>query len=338
MLMGLPMHRSLFVVALLFAVVSANWAMDGFSVTTHSVFGADGGNGLFGSIVRHDIAGSKVAGSKVLVPGPARKPAISPDGKWIAFIKQNGTIAVIPAEGGKPKDLIQAHPGCHIDFVDGGWIYYNLGGTEDAASKKLRRVNADSGKDEKVVDFNVESGIWRFGISRDGKRMAIDRDKGDVMWTYDLVKNNRRLGDSNSLQGLTKYPGGNCGGSMSPGGVYFGAGHDTHNAYHIVDWATRTEVFSFAYIDIPELAAASWFKSPHGHWHERNAWSTNSDEWVILHMFGGEGGSEYSCGNQILVNWVKKEVVLPTDNSADSNQDDCAGDLWVAGASAAKRK
>lgn len=336
------MRHFMLILALLASQPIAGWSLDGFSVTTHSAFGEDGGNGLFGEIRRHDIAGGKVAPPSTIFPGPARKPAISPDGTFVAFIKRDGMIAVVPAAGGPAKDLVLGHPGGHLDVIDGGWIYYNLGGVEDAGSVKLRRVNAATGKDEKVVDFQVEGGdkIWRFGVSRDGKRMEVDRAGGVRVWTYDLARNDGKLTGANALQGVTAYPdnGESCGGSMSASGAYFGAGHDSHMAYHILDWATRKEVFSFAYGPVEGLPLAAWFPTANGNFHERNAWSVNSDDWLLLHVLGGAGKGEHSCGNQVLVNWAKKTALAATANAIGSGRDDCAGDLWISATAPAKSK
>ncbi len=55
-------------------------------------------------------------------------PRFSPDGKWIAYADQTQTLRVVPAEGGKPRDVdrsLQAEIREYVWSPDGRWLAYS---------------------------------------------------------------------------------------------------------------------------------------------------------------------------------------------------------------------
>ncbi len=66
------------------------------------------GVSTFGKIVRHDIKDSHVVESRVLYQGKAGAAVIDPSGERVAFIKLDGRLHVMKADGTGLKELAQA--------------------------------------------------------------------------------------------------------------------------------------------------------------------------------------------------------------------------------------
>ncbi len=195
-------------------------AVDGVSVTAHWTGTNENLYGGYGQIVRHDIVDSQVVSHTVLYDdpaNPARNPVISPDGSRVAFLLQDGSIAVMSMGGGQAEVLQNAHShgeAC-LDWPSDDWIYYTKGGfNQPSGSKLLHRINATTGADEYVLTFLkedgvTESGTWRFHIANDLRRASVRPDDTQPMpygciTAFDLV-DDTHLRTARSLGSLALF-------------------------------------------------------------------------------------------------------------------------------------
>jgi hypothetical protein len=317
-------------------------AVDGVSVTAHWTGSNENLYGGYGQIVRHDIVDSQVVGHSVLYDNPAnpaRNPVIAPDGSRVAFLLQDGSIAVMSIVGGQATILqsAQSHGEACLDWPAGDWIYYTKGGfSQPSGSKLLHRVNAVSDSDEYVLTFLkddgvTESGTWRFHIANDLTRSSIRPDDTNPMpagciTAFDLV-NDGHLRSDRSLGSVGDY---RCSTGIDPQGVYILEGNQAHDGVSILRWDDLSEVKSFLWTD-----TLSWGPdtADTGNSHNRNAWSTNSQKWLCIHIGFGTRGARGA--NQMLINWVDEERIVVSENQDDESprKFDDAGDFWVGSAS-----
>jgi len=295
-------------------------AVSGVSVTAHwsGEFENATFYGGFGEIWRHDIRDDVVVSHQMIYEGPAREPRINFTGTQVALIKEDGTIALMSIDGGPVTDLILGHPHGTIDWPEGDWIYYNLGTWGDQTSRYLRRVNAVSGDDEEVVEF--ESSTWRFGIARDHQRAAVrDTSVQNTIVAYDLVNDNGQMRSSRAVD----VP--SCGTAMDPEGEYFLDGMIDHSGVDIRRWDDLEIVESFTHV-----AAQAWGDRDSGEGHNRNHWANNAQDWLAMHVGWNLHFSNDSRGsNQVLYNWVEHARIVVTENDDYSYTYDSAGDFWV---------
>ncbi len=162
------------------AAVKAS-AVSGIALTTHRPGGGDHGFGVapstFGEIVRHDIKDNRVVGSRVIYPGKARAAFIDPSGERVVFIKLDGRLHVMKADGTGLKELAKARNrnASAVAWPAGDWVYYSEEGRApqgvwneaekaDIPEKRaIRRVNVVSGEDEEVGA--APSSIWQLSLA-----------------------------------------------------------------------------------------------------------------------------------------------------------------------------
>ncbi|MBW1810165.1 MAG: hypothetical protein JRJ87_18350 [Deltaproteobacteria bacterium] len=312
-------------------------AVDGVSVTAHWSGSNENLYGGYGQIVRHDIVNNVVTDHTVLYPlnaeQPGRNPVINFDGTHVAFLRQDGRILVVPIAGGDPTVLqsAQSHGEACLDWPQGDWIYYNKGGfSQPSGSKLLHRVNAFTDQDEFVLTFKKEdgttdSGTWRFHIAADNQKAAIRPDDTNphpagCITAFDLV-NDTHLRTDRSLGAVGDY---RCSTGIDPLGVYFSEGNVQHSGVTVHLWSDLSEVKTFLWED-----ARLWGPdtSDTGISHNRNAWSTNSQKWMCIHV--GWGNRGFRGANQMLINWDDQERIVASTNTDNSYEFDDAGDFWV---------
>jgi len=114
-------------------------------------------------------------------PTADRKPAFSPDGKWIAYVAggdpkdiwyASNHVSVVPVEGGQPRPLT-AELDRNVEnprfSPDSASVYFVL---EEGGNDHLARVPAAGGKVERVV--SGERSIETFAISPQGKIVVLE--------------------------------------------------------------------------------------------------------------------------------------------------------------------
>jgi eukaryotic-like serine/threonine-protein kinase len=137
-----------------------------------------------GALWKFSSDGNKL--SLLAAKSPARA-AISPDGKWIAYVfKENPVykIAIIPSDGGQPVKVFGPPPGYLASVVRWGPNAHTL--TYAATSKddvtNLWTQPLSGGPPKQITSFGTES-IADFAWSPDGKYLAIARGH----WASDAV-------------------------------------------------------------------------------------------------------------------------------------------------------
>jgi TolB protein len=115
-------------------------------------------------------------------------PALSPDGKYIAYYFNDGgvKIGIIPFNGGKPNKVFDTPGGwgCVQWSPDGSALDY-VDVREGVAN--IWRQPIAGGPPRKVTDFTQDL-IWWFAYSHDGKQLALARgaQSSDVVMISNL--------------------------------------------------------------------------------------------------------------------------------------------------------
>ncbi|MCS7060702.1 MAG: S9 family peptidase [Anaerolineae bacterium] len=154
------------------------WSVDGQSIYAAVARDPESGIlGLYTDIVRLPAAsGAERSLERLTAAGhTAWKPEMSPDGRWIAFLRLNEdrllyrvtTLALMPADGGQVVDLT-AGLDRSVDAwrwsKDGAYIYFTL--IADGAVN-LHRVRISDGQIEQLTDATQE--ITSFDVAADGR-------------------------------------------------------------------------------------------------------------------------------------------------------------------------
>jgi len=105
--------------------------------------------------------------------------ARSPDGKVIAYRRADGSVWLLPVEGGPPRKIVDTKGRAQPKWSpDGKWIFYGEGG-------KLRFVRI---ADTLRVDLDLPEELGDYlSWSPDGKKLLFYRLSYDEMWTAKVV-------------------------------------------------------------------------------------------------------------------------------------------------------
>ncbi len=137
-------------------------------------------------------------GAQQLTDISSYTPAISPDGKFVAYLYGEGAaaafklkFAVIPSTGGAPLHQFDVPPGKEGDLrftPDGHGIAYAV--TDDHGVGNLWVQSLAGGAPRQITDFKADR-IFDFAWSRDGKQLAVSRGRvnRDVVLLTDTAKN-----------------------------------------------------------------------------------------------------------------------------------------------------
>jgi serine/threonine-protein kinase len=159
---------------------TSSWSRDGRQIVYSNP------DGLF----VYDLTSAK--SSKVAAGGFHHSPALSPDGRLVAYVVGRyprfnnlsaNSIFIAPITGGVP---IRISDSTHVNLSpawapDGRSLLYvsNLGGTRDVFQQTLSSNGDPSGKPQRIT---TSLGSFRITVSSDGSRMA-----------YDAVRNNSNI-------------------------------------------------------------------------------------------------------------------------------------------------
>ncbi len=308
------------------AVVKAS-AVSGIALTTHRPGGGDHGFGVspetFGEIVRHDIKDNRVVGSRVIYPGKARAAFIDPSGERVVFIKLDGRLHVMKADGTGLKELTRTRNrnASAVAWPAGDWVYYSeegkaprgCWGDEEKADtpekRSIRRVNVVSGEDEEVG--TAPDKIWQLSLAlASGKgsgRYAIVNYLADLSQPGKAV-NSRKL---------------RCGTMVSPSGRFVTEVTETHADLEIWSWDLDTRLTEF------RVNAWAVADGDRRNYFYRPRWSANSDKWVVM-----THGMDFGCterSNAALYNWKEQIQIQLTQNPLDGKACDEGESFWLAG-------
>ena len=310
--------------ALAFAVLAAGVparALDGIAITTH--WAQEGPNPIgavrFGNIIRHDIKDGKVEKSTpIYTQDDAGVACISPFGDRVAFLRKDGTIALVGIGGGEAVALVKLEHGIGAEglsaaasciqwpFGDNGrWVYYiDRPGV-------LRRVHVRSKRVEDVAAFNVEAGEFAMSLyaSRGLGTLVCGAGGGAII--YDMA-----AGTGDLLNALRFPDGGALGATASPDGTLVAAGDASLRNCRVADVAGRVKS-TFA---INQWAGSAGDGA--AAWH-RLRWSVNSPDWLAATQGAGGTGADVLLANAVLYNWRKGEQIQLTKNP--QGQFDAAG-------------
>ncbi|HUU96138.1 MAG TPA: hypothetical protein VM487_10395, partial [Phycisphaerae bacterium] len=302
-------------------------AVDGIALTTHRPGGGDHGFGVapstFGQIVRHDIKDSRVVASRVIYPGKARAAFIDPSGERVVFIKLDGRLHVMKADGTGLKELARTRNrnASAVAWPAGDWVYYSeegrapkgTWGDEEKAEipekRSIRRVNVVSGEDEEVGAAPEK--IWQLSMAlASGKgngRYAITNYLADLSQPGKAV-NSRKL---------------RCGVMVSPSGQYVTEVAESHADLNIWSWDMGTRLTEF------RVNAWAGAAGDGRNYLYRPRWSANSDKWLVM-----THGIDFGCterSNAALYNWKEQIQIQLTHNPLDGQACDEGESFWVAG-------
>ena len=137
-------------------------------------------------------------------------PAFSPDGKQLAFVRQNsdlGDIFIMPANGGEPRRLTFDHaaiPSSPVWTRDGRSLVFS---STRSSIPTLWRISANGGSPVQVPQVGVVT--TNPAISPKGHRLAYEQILGSSsIWSLDLSKINKK-DSSNQIatsKGFTSKP------------------------------------------------------------------------------------------------------------------------------------
>ena len=277
----------------------------------------------FGEIVRHDIKDSRVVGSRVIYPGKARAAFIDPSGERVVFIKLDGRLHVMKADGSELKELARTRNrnASAVAWPAGDWVYYSEEGrapkgvwddeekAETPEKRSIRRVNVVSGEDEEVG--TAPDKIWQLSLalaSGNGSgRYAIVNYLADLSQP-DKAVNSRKL---------------RCGTMVSPSGQYVTEVMESHADLRIWPWDLGSSLTEF---HVNAWAGTGGDGRPHFY---RPRWSANSDKWLVL-----THGADFGCtkrSNAALYNWKERIQIQLTHNPLDGQACDEGESFWLAG-------
>jgi Tol biopolymer transport system component len=93
---------------------------------------------------------------KLLTRGVITYPSFSPDGKWLAFVRNDERAALwrVPVEGGEPTRVAAENVVCPAVSPNGKWIAFVLRGRGER--NRIALVSADGGEVTKTFDARLE--------------------------------------------------------------------------------------------------------------------------------------------------------------------------------------
>ena len=333
--------RALGVLVGVLALAAPAGAVDWIAIATRRKGSGDlcfgVGRSVFGKLVRHDIKNSRVAGSRTIYKGKARRACINWTGDKVAFLKLDGHLCVIGIDGKGFKELKKTrnHNGTAMDWPKGDWVYYSQGQPHSSGKwpeivdtakrtwgqrvtdqlhnqRNIRRVNVVTGKDEAVG--RTGGPIWQFYMAANARkgsgRFACTGMNGD-MANPGRNLNRRGLG---------------CGTGVSPSGGYVFEIENTnrgggHCYLRVWNWELTQRFQTFGVNEFRKTG-----NDTRKHFY-RPRWAVNSDKWIVLTHGTDVNAAQNS--NMVLYNWRDGRQVQVTDNPINGGQNDEGEDFWL---------
>jgi len=308
------------------AAVKAS-AVSGFALTTHRSGGDDDGFAVapatFGEIVRHDIKDNRVVGRRVIYPGKARAAVIDPSGERVAFIKLDGRLHVMKADGTGLEELAKTRNrnASAVAWPAGDWVYYSEEGkapqgrvseeekADTPQKRSIRRINVVSGEDEEVGAAPEK--IWQLSL-------ALTSGKGDGRYAIsNYLADLSQPGKAVNARPLR------CGTMVSPSGQYVTEVMESHADLSIWTWDLGTRLTDL------RINAFAGAEGDGRRTFYRPRWSANSDKWLVM-----THGMDYGCTtrtNVALYNWKEQIQIQLTQNPLDGQACDEGEAFWLAG-------
>lgn len=321
---GTPfLHFALFILRFSFCVLLLSphraFALDGFVITTRWTFNGpvvpEGRN--YGDLVRYDLKDDKVVRVVTIYDGgDAGRAVIGPRGERVAFVRRDGTVAVVPAGGGAVRELLKAPAADHLQWPggEGGrWVYY-LDNDPQGRPRYLKRVSVADGVAEFVVAFNATPGVVALSqdVTRTSGHLVARTDEWPGVVGYDLV-----LG-TGDLFGRMLDEGGYAP-TLAPDGALFADVTTDRAALRVADWNGRPrKVVKAAEPRREALAAARW--------------AVNAGDWVVAGIGRtSQGGPNWlvTSLDAVAFDWPRGRTVRITRN--DAGTFDRSQGIWVEG-------
>jgi serine/threonine protein kinase/Tol biopolymer transport system component len=111
-----------------------------------------------------------------VTPDLCNSPAISPDGKWLAY-RTFEKIVIVPSEGGSPVKSIDVVGSQHRWMPDGQALTFLCGHCRLSSSvsiwANIWKQPLDGGAPQQLTDFLSNGVIFIYAWSRDGKQLAV---------------------------------------------------------------------------------------------------------------------------------------------------------------------
>jgi len=251
-----------------------------------------------------------------------RYPTISPDGKKIAFLRyesyidKNGIlqnadgpihVSIMDTTGKNVVDLVtmshqKAH--CSLDWPLGEWIYY-----QPLGENAIYRVHTKTpSKVEKVTEY---CSFRKFDLNLSGAVAGLQTPAGSTCGYGNILHTFPPAEPAIGKSLICKFSG--CNIATSPSGKYTGSFSNTSHNKIQIGKAADCSKHALTVLEMEQLSG-----KPLGGSQDWPRWSVNSDKWVIS-MIGARINVVETGGNQVLINWVDREVIKISDNAFNGN-------------------
>jgi hypothetical protein len=321
--------------------------VSGVAVAAQWTGGYNNNTGGLGRIMKYDIVHGTAVNSSVLYDGRARYATISPDGQYVAFIKENRSVAYMSINGGADEELVtgmEEYNGC-LDWPVGDWIYFSRGGSNNDASKGIWKVNIHTKEVVQICTFDRRT--WTFQTASDGLRFNVrvqDFATDNLEHIARFEISDKTINNTFSLQKgdpVTMF-GYGCGTSVAPDASrIMRIENPPHTRIEFHDWNIPEggEGSSLGYLTLYDMNtwAGEMFVNTDGSRGEtgggmnNNRWSVNSNDWICIQCGINSRNSE-NGSNQVLVNWVDEQVIrtsLAAWGNKEQSQQNESGDFWL---------
>jgi Tol biopolymer transport system component len=118
-------------------------------------------------------------------PGARYEFDVSADGQWLAFYMESGVLAVMPSDGGEPRQVMHFDDGertSPLTFVrwmpDGKHLLFKK------RTSELWKVNVETGEQRQIAVIDIE--LMDVSIHPDGRSIALTTyDAGSQLWVME---------------------------------------------------------------------------------------------------------------------------------------------------------